>query len=299
MKGQDLSLHVRDPYGPIGRLIFKSLTAVTSPYKGLQLEMDFVPWPSFQQVGAVRWLSLTAVVTDQKVEQRTYGRMPIDLNQEAPPVQPVAPGTVRWLWRLLPEDLDRIERFRHDNPRVGPTFRIEVKGIIHAVDSGPPQSVGGEGTFQVPLSDWEDYLISLGYGVPLAVSESTAMSFMNHPSWAAATTNLELARKRLATGDDYLALEACLSQFEAVVTKPYDTDAWSKLVERMPAQKANSVKALLAAHCQYLNRVGHHRDRQAAAGEDNLQQMPLNHWEAQSAVATSQFLLAYAIRLRG
>jgi hypothetical protein len=213
-------------------------------------------------------------------------------------MQPVQAGHVSWLWQLLPEDLERIERYRSDNPRLGPTFRFVLSGIVYVVGDGQPQSIAGEGSFQVPLSDWEDYLLALGYGVPLSVSESTTMSFTNHPSWGNAATNLDIARKRLATGDDYLALEACLNQFEAVVTAPYDASSWSNLVEGMPPQKARSVKELLAAHCQYLNRVGHHRGRQAPAGQEDLQQMPLDHWEAQAAVATSQFLLAYALRLR-
>lgn len=53
-----------------------------------------------------------------------------------------------------------------------------------------------------------------------------------------------------------------------------------------------------ATVCQYMNRVGHHRGRKPAAAHDKLRQMPLTHWEAELAVATSQYLLTYALRLK-
>jgi hypothetical protein len=48
-----------------------------------------------------------------------------------------------------------------------------------------------------------------------------------------------------------------------------------------------------------LNKIGHHKDRKDRDAMGNLIEMPLNHWEAELALAASQVLLAYAIRLNG
>jgi hypothetical protein len=58
------------------------------------------------------------------------------------------------------------------------------------------------------------------------------------------------------------------------------------------------VARLLAAHCTYLNRVGYHRDRDHPAGSE-LPPVPLDHWEAEIAVAVSQFWLTFALRETG
>lgn len=105
MKGNDLHISARDPNTPLGKLSFKSLNPATVGRKGIDLEMDFVPFQSFVAVGSARWLALSAIITDQKVDQSTFGRVVIDLYNAPPPVSPITGGNIKWFWRLRAEDL--------------------------------------------------------------------------------------------------------------------------------------------------------------------------------------------------
>ncbi len=87
----------------------------------------------------------------------------------------------------------------------------------------------------------------------------------------------------------------CLRQFERIVTAPYSRDSWKGLFD-VPGQKEDGMVAALAGHCTYLNKVGHHRSRQERDQDGGLVEMPVDQWEAELAVGTSQFLLAYALR---
>ncbi len=234
------------------------------------------------------------------MKQGSFGRLDIEMGQW-PQINPAVQGAVTWLWRLLPEDIEGIERARSDNPSAPLTFRIDVQGIIQrGFNQGGSEAypATGEGFLEIPLSQWQTLLAQLGFGVAPSAAELAGFGSSVHPSWAKAEEYLKPARVHLLRGDDYEALTDCLSQFERVTTAPYRDASWKELVAGMPEQKANSISELFAAHCSYLNRVGHHRGRTPPVGEKELQQMPLNHWEAELAVATSQFLLAYALRLK-
>ena len=106
------------------------------------------------------------------------------------------------------------------------------------------------------------------------------------------------ARSRLRAGEDYAALTSCLGEFEKLESKPYMAASWIPAISTDPVQKQEGVAGLLAAHCTYLNKIGHHKDRKDRDAMGNLLEMPLNHWEAELALASSQVLLAYAIRLK-
>jgi hypothetical protein len=304
MKGNDLHLYMRDPHGTIGRLIFKDLmTGQPGRTKGIQIEMEFVPW-SNSPGGGARWLALAATIGNQRTDEpRTFGRVVFDIANDVPPANPPQTKTVVWLWQLLPEDLETIERERASNPKAPVVFRIEVQGILQrgflAGNSEAATPVTGEGTFQVAVSEWESLLTALGYGLPPSAAELAGLASVSHPSWAEAEKRLSAARTHLRAGDDHFALIDCLHAFETIKSAPYKDKSWLELVaSSMPDQKAGSVAKLLAAHCDYLNRVGHHRGRKPPPDEPDLPEMPLNHWEAELAVAVSQFLLAYALRLR-
>jgi hypothetical protein len=58
------------------------------------------------------------------------------------------------------------------------------------------------------------------------------------------------------------------------------------------------IAALLSGLATYCNKVGHHSDREWRDESGDLQPMPLDQWEADLAVAVSQFALTYALRLR-
>ncbi|PZR66364.1 MAG: hypothetical protein DLM66_13710 [Candidatus Dormiibacter spiritus] len=109
---------------------------------------------------------------------------------------------------------------------------------------------------------------------------------------------LEEARKHIRAGEDYQALTAALDKFSAVVKAPYNPDSWLELLkDDEPAQRREAISQELGRHCTLLNRVGWHRGA-TESDEGQHHRMPLDHWEAELLVATSQFLLTYAIRLK-
>ena len=293
-------LYVRDPQNtPIGRLIWAGLQADAPT--GIKIAMEFVPW-STTQLGAARWLALAGVVSNQKTQRRSFGRLEMEV-REWPQVDPLIQSTVTWLWRLLPEDIEAIERARSDSPSAPLSFRVDVQGIIQrgpspGASGSDAYPITGEGVLEVPLSQWQTLLAALGYGVAPSAAQLAGLGATTHPAWAKAEEFLKGARTHLLRGEDYAALISCLNQFEAVVTAPYNAASWKPLVQGMPPQKADSITDLLGAHCTYLNRVGHHRGLTLPPGQGQLDQMPLDHWEAELAVASSQFLLAYALRLK-
>jgi hypothetical protein len=152
--------------------------------------------------------------------------------------------------------------------------------------------------FTIELSHWERLMQSLEYKLPPSHAALAGLSALQHPSWADATKRLDDARSHLRAGEDYDALRDCLSTLESLVTPPYAADAWKKRLTALPDQKATGLAELFSGMAMYCNKVGHHRSRQERDAGDDLQQMPLDHWEADLAVGAAQFVTAYALRLR-
>ncbi len=298
MKGNDL--HFYTQLGPpansyLGKAVFKRLDA-DAP-NGVKIRLEFSGSNDFFS-GAMKahWVWLTAQVSNQRVPPRTFGQVAIDVPQR-PLLQAGIAGEVEWLWRLRPEDLEGIEIGQHDAAKSPRYFKVDLLGIIQVPEG--TFTVTGQGNFEVPLSEWTEYLTSLGYGVPPSLSGLLEARGSGHPSWSEAETRLGPARARLRAGEDYSALTLCLGEFEKLESKPYMAESWAPLMTGDPTQKQDGVAGLLAAHCTYLNKIGHHKDRKDRDAIGNLIEMPLNHWEAELALATSQVLLAYAIRLKG
>lgn len=298
MKGNDLHLFIREPHTPLGRLLFRSVDLMASPRR-ISIAMEFVPFSTqVAHLGQLRWAWLTAEISNQRAEPRTFGKVHIPV-ENRPSVNPLQAGQVQWFWWLMPEDIEGIEAARADSPQAPLGFKVEVEGIMEVQGQiAGAVTVTGEGHVQIPVSEWQVILDQFGYGVPPTAAALAGLASVTHPSWVDAEKRLKAARDHLRAGDGHVALTECLSQFERVAPAPYVAASWNKLVEGMPDQKTSSITALLAAHCQYLNRVGHHRGRKPPPGQDELQQMPLKQWEAELAVATSQYLLTYALRLK-
>jgi hypothetical protein len=285
------------PPGPsyLGKAAFKRLDADAPNW--IKIRLEFSGYNDFFAGGRKpHWVWLTARVSNQRVPPRVFGHVVIDVNQR-PPLQVGMAGEVEWLWRLRPEDLEGIEQGQQDGAKSPRYFKVNVEGIVQIPDG--TFTVTGEGNFEVPVSEWTEYLTSLGYGVPPSVSSLLAAGGASHTSWLEAEKRLAPARARLCAGEDYIALTACLGEFEKVESKPYMATSWLPLLQSEPAQKRDGVAGLLAAHCTYLNRVGYHKDWKDRDAMGDLIEMPLNHWEAELALAASQVLLAYAIRLKG
>jgi hypothetical protein len=298
VKGNDLHFYsqISPPASSfLGKAVFKRLDA-DAP-NGIKIRLEFSGNSDFSSGGyKPHWVWLTAQVPNQRVPPRTFGQVVIDVIQR-PLLHTANAGEVEWLWRLRPEDLEGIEQGQQDAAKSPRYFKVDVLGIIQVSEGN--FTVTGQGNFEVPVSEWTEYLTSLGYGVPPSLSGLLAAGGASHPSWSEAEKRLGPARARLRAGEDYAALTLCLGEFEKLESKPYMAESWTPLMTGVPAQKQDGVAGLLAAHCTYLNKIGHHKDRQDRDSMGNLIEMPLNHWEAELALATSQVLLAYAIRLKG
>jgi hypothetical protein len=279
----------------MGKVAFKHLTADVPI--GVKIRLEFAPYHDFFKGGrTAHWVWLSAEVSNQRVPPRTFGRVTIDVNQR-PLLQAEASGEVEWSWALRAEDLEGIEQGRQDALKSPVSFKAAALGIIQLSEG--TFTVTGEGNFEVPVSEWTDYAEALGFGAAPSLTAPASAGGASHPSWREAEKRLKSSRAHLRGGEDYVALTTCLGEFEKLVSKPYLSESWLPLVKGDPAQKQEGVAGLLAAHCTYLNKVGHHKDRKDRDAMGNLIEMPLNHWEAELALAASQVLLAYAIRLKG
>jgi hypothetical protein len=299
MKGNDLQLYYSGQGKLIGSLTILSLSFDDLP-KRLKVEMQFLPFGETLNQGKPHWVWLTAEVSNMRTDPQYFGRVVITSDQ-LPRVDPPQANRLVWGWRLSPEDLEAIENSRADNAKAPLSFKLVARGILQDdfQKSGAAAMVAGEGNFEVPVSEWEDYLSRFEYSLPPSAAQLASYGATLHPSWADASKRLAKARKHLLAGDDHVALIACLHEFAALAAPAYEHRPWFDLAKpTMPDQKAAAIGVLLSKHCDYLNKVGHHRGRKPPADDPDLPEMPLNHWEAELMVATSQYLLAYALRLR-
>jgi hypothetical protein len=274
----------------LGRFGFRYLQwSGTAGSGALRLDLQFTS--DVSALAESRFVWLRAEVQNAYIQVRTRGQVTIDADKW-PVLQAAGTQSQQWEWRLLPEDIEAIEAETPSTERWR-TFKLEVSGMVQIGPEVRPFS--GSSNFSVPLSEWEDLLRYLGYGVPPSAANLAGVAVTLHPSWADAQKRLEPARQALRTGDTHRALTLCLDQFAGLAEKPYQATSWLPKLPDDPTQKRESVAGLLAAHCTYLNRVGYHRDSDHPDGT-GLQPMPLDHWEAEIALAASQFWLTLALR---
>jgi len=286
--------------GHVGELAFARTRADANTPKGVRITLKPSLSQSFLSANPqVHWAWLKVEVTSQKSDQRVYGRVLLDPHERAHTLglpQFEIPGReIEWNWCLLPEDLERIERDRSENAGSPLNVRLTIEGALQV--GGQVCLVRGEGYLEIALSDWEAYLKVMGYNLPPSAGELVGIAALDHPSWNEAAERLAPARKEVRAGEGRDALVTCLRQFERIVTAPYDPKSWRSLFD-VPGQKEDGMIAMLAGHCTYLNKVGHHRSRQERDQQGGLLELPVDQWEAELAVGTSQFLLAYALRAK-
>jgi hypothetical protein len=255
-----------------------------------------------QVVPIFNWLTLEAEIWTVQVPRRQVGRVHIPAAALLP-IGTSRQGPAKWQWVIQPEDVEVVERARAAQPAGPLYFHVEIKGIAKL--TGPAGELGGLEALRgqapqlvIEHSQWERLLGGLDYALPPSHVALVGLSALDHPSWAAATSLLEQARNHHRSGEDYEALQSCLSAFEAVVTAPYNADSWKRLLTALPDQKANGIAELLSGLATYCNRIGHHRSRAERDASGDLPQMPLDHWEADLVLGAAQFLLAYVRRLR-
>lgn len=315
----DVSLYLGQPGAQnrmapcVGQIVVRGVGASGQTHQGQKcLDLEVEALPATQQLTIERnhvqtpltvgWLQLDVELRTNQIPQRTIGSVLID-DAGMLPIGPSRSGPARWLWELLPEDVERVEMARAVQPAAPIYFQVDVRGIAKLLDpDGSAVDVvtirGATSQLIVELSQWERLLHQLDYSLPPSHPALAGLPSLEHPSWKDATTRLQNARSHHRSGEDYDALRECLSALEAVVHAPYNKESWKRQLASLPEQKAEALAELFSGIATYCNRVGHHRDRSERNTAGDLSPMPLEHWEADLMVGTAQFVLAYAVRLR-
>jgi len=248
------------------------------------------------------WLQLEAHIWTQSNPRREIGTIHIEQSGMLP-LGSSRSGPANWLWELLPEDVELAESSHSHQANSPFHFKLEIKGIakMHLPKGELSDIVSlrcSNSQFTIELSHWERLMQSLEYKLPPSHAALAGLSALQHPSWDDATKRLGAARSHLRAGEDYDALRDCLSTLESLVSPPYAADAWMKQLTALPEQKATGLAELFSGMAMYCNKIGHHRSRKERDAGNDLPQMPLDHWEADLAVGATQFVTAYALRLR-
>lgn len=309
----EISLYIRQSGACIGQISIRGVSSTGQTYNGqrcLDLEVEALPLSQRLTIRrgdvstpvTVWWLQLSVELRTNRIPQRTIGRVRID-DAGMLPLAGARSGPARWLWELLPEDVEMVEAAREAQPAVPIHFQVDVDGIAKLV--GPHEEVvdvvsvrGATSQLLVERSQWERLLQQLDYTLPPSQGVLAGATTLEHPSWKEATTRLANARSHHRSGEDYDALRECLSSLEAVVPAPYNKESWKQQLSSLPEQKADGIAELLSGIGTYCNRIGHHRDRSDRNPAGDFSVMPLEHWEADVVLGCAQFLLGYALRLR-
>src|SRR5579883_991503 len=269
---------------------------------GPQQPLSVTDGKSQQHLLTVSWLQLEAVISTQITPRREIGRVHIDEKG----MLPLGSGNARsgtWMWEVRSEDVEAVDQARSNQPNAPIYFHVDVSGIGKLVgDNGQlydliaVRSAGQQ--LKVELSHWDRLLTALDYAVPPTQASLVGRGTQEHPAWADAERRLNNARLHLRHGEDYDALRDALSAVEALVSAPYAVSSWKPLLTAVPAQKVDGLAELFSGFATFCNKIGHHRERSNRDGAGDLAPMPLDHWEAETAVAMAQYVLTYASRLR-
>lgn len=205
--------------------------------------------------------------------------------------------TFWWLWHLTAGEIEAIERERGPNAAAEVVFfNLDIHGV--AVVGAETWGFGGDTQFSLATSDWLGLLRSLGYSTPPSLQDLAGQSMTLARSWTWAQDKIQAARRHLSLGEDREALRTAYIVFDAVARNPYKSK-WDEIFADavVPPEKAAVIRALLTSHAAVLNKLGRHPSDDLTDGQDR-QMLPLDHWEAELAVALSQLLLAAVERWR-
>jgi hypothetical protein len=205
--------------------------------------------------------------------------------------------TFWWVWSLTSDEVETIERDRGPNAAAETlSFYLEVTGV--ATVGTETWGFGGEVQFSLATADWLALLRLLGHTTPPSLRELAGAPMTLAPSWDWAEDKMRDARRHLALGEDREALRTAYVLFDAVSANPYKA-RWDEVLDDqdLPVEKADAIRMLLKAHAQLLNKFGRHPSFDLSDGRDR-QMLPLDHWEAELAIALAQLLLAAIERWR-
>lgn len=299
-----LYLERREPTnagGNVGQLLFGDVSQHPQNQAGaLALNLEFFADEATKLDPPADWVAMTATVRTTNPPTVPIGTVKID-HLQRPPFPPVPlnrRSEVQWEWQLLPSDVEQVERVRAAGDPSAPIWlAIEVRAILNTPEG--VRGVNGNGQITIELSLWQRLLAQLNYTTSPSGLVALSNSVYADTSWREAERRLETARKHLRRGETYPALEACLSQLEAFATAPYRDASWKEQLASLPDQKAVGVAGWFAGLGDYLNKVGHHRDRGGREPAGDLAVMPADQWEAELAVASTQLAITYLLRQRG
>ncbi len=250
----------------------------------------------------VSWLQLEVVISTLAMPRHKVGRVHIG-DAEMLSMEPGSFSRGTWNWEIRPEDVEAVDQARSNQSNTPIYFHVDISGIEKLVgDNGQlydivaVRSAGQQ--LKIELSHWDRLLQALDYAVAPSQTSLVGRGTLEHPSWAEATRRLDNARLSLRHGEDYNALRESLSAVEALVSAPYVARSWEPLLKELPPQKAEGLAELFSGFATFCNKTGHHRERSNRDDAGDLATMPLDHWEAEIAVAMAQYVVTYASRLR-
>jgi hypothetical protein len=288
MNGNEIPLYHADGGLTVGRLLPRVMSFESGSGRGLKLTYDFV---SGKQAPVGQWLTFDVSVTEATQSGFTRGRVDINPRQR-PNLNPPTDSGLEFLWVLESAEIEELERVR--SPGHPLRVRVYAQGLLKT--EGNILEVRGDGSIEVPVSEWAGLLETYGYRVPPSVADLLSSFTTGGEAWTGAIDRLEPARRHVHKGETYAALAACLGEFEKLVQKPYVASSWTPRLGAVPDQKRDGLAGLLSGLCTYLNKVGHHKDLLPDETGDHPA-MPVDFWECEVAVASSHLLLALAIRL--
>ena len=253
----------------------------------------------------IDWLTLAVEVRSAIAPYRLIGRVRVN----EPAKSSIDPQELRiatWLWEVQPEDIEQVEASRSQTDRLAPiALNVQASGVARLQPLGvslvasPILALRADKTFwQIESSLWERLLMQLRYTLGPTMEGVAGLAAINHGSWSQAGERLEGARKHLRAGEDAAALRDCLSALEAIVQPPYSEDRWRQQLKDMPGQKVEALARFFSGVGTFANLAGHHRTDNQRDESGDFPPVPLDHWEAELAVANTHFVLAYALRLR-
>lgn len=293
--------------GALGRLIIRDVSFTGQTDLGqpcLTVDVELQPTGGQSPATKLSFLSLNVTVWTSQPPCRKIGRVILG-PQGFLPVGDSGSARGDWLWRLLPEDVETVERARSGQP-VGPIgFQFEISVVAKVARAGSQPS--GDDVIAlratptqvlIPTSHWDQLLSSLGYELPPTHVALAGQAALDHPSWSETASQLEQARTHHRFGKTTLPLARASPLSRHTSRLLTARQAGKELLRSLPPQKANAVAELLSGLATYCNKVGHHRSKEERDAEGDLTPMPLEHWEADLILGAAQFLLTYASRLR-
>jgi hypothetical protein len=295
-----LHLWPRGPHAgrvhPLGSIRITELDAPWSGDGGLRMGIEYRPPES--ETEPRRLVELKPTVGSAWPTRRTYGRVlmlsdPLDQRD----ILGTQTTTHWWVWSLTMDEIETIEAERVPNAAAEVVqFNLDVAGV--ATIGSETWGFRGEIQFSLATADWLSLLRSLGYATPPSLQGLAGRSLTVAPSWGWAHEKISEARRHLALGEDREALRSAYLVLDAISANPYKAQ-WDEVLgdPDLPDEKADVIRRLLQAQAQVLSKLGRHPSWGISDGRDRTM-LPLDHWEAELAIALTQLLLAAAERWR-